>query len=197
MNYCQLAAWACISMMMNYLSVGCLSMYSNDDELFVSWLPERVFQWWWIICQLAAWACIPTINSNYSLQNIEDLLNTVHYNKTLADVTSCQPPPNSDPDKMHPSNSCLVLKTRLICGRSPMSRDMNPSRISSYTKVCWGISTRHKHSTTALIYKMAGVEITFLSGGRLTFWHAISFRTDIRLIISKSTGLVHAFATVH
>jgi hypothetical protein len=46
-------------MMMNYLSIGCLSMYSNDDELlsvgclsvyinddelFVSWLPEHVFQ---------------------------------------------------------------------------------------------------------------------------------------------------------
>jgi hypothetical protein len=52
---------------------------------------------------------------------------------------------------------------------------MNPYRITSYTKVRERIGISWHTPGPHWFIKMTGVDITFLSGSRLTSWHAVGF----------------------
>jgi hypothetical protein len=89
---------------------------------------------------------------------------------------SVQPPRSNDQKNGH-SALVYIFRKRPYLRLQPTSRDMHPSRISSYTRVGERKMVRPRRNTPGLHWfmKMAGVYITFLSGGRLTFWQHIDF----------------------
>jgi hypothetical protein len=114
-----------------------------------------IIQWWWIICQLAswarfpmmmnyyqlaAWACIPTTKSKY-YRILRTYWTVCILHKALADVSVANLLATTQ-TWCNPSTLVSFLKSNLNYGCSPMSRDTNPSRLSSYTSICWGIGPR-------------------------------------------------------
>jgi hypothetical protein len=97
---------------------------------------------------------------------------------------SDQPSPgNNNPDKMRPSALVSVLKNYPDLRLQPNVSETWTPQDSEITpklgKGKWLVRPRRNTPGPHWFMKMAVVDITFLSGGRLTFWHAIDFSRNL------------------